>query len=161
MSHYESEAYPSATSTPAATSTLLALLLALKNLESHLNKNELAQLYEIGEQLKLDPDDWEFIYDGLKSIVESNTSLKEAFQSAYARVLDDDESVIRKDVISSLEIRGYVDNEQDLVSRAVIYITTRLLKSDDLQTTARNLNLPFSITDTDRDFRTISIIERR
>lgn len=138
MSHETEAYYPSAALNPGATSTLLALLLALKSLEAPLNKSYLAKLYEVGEQIELDPDDWEFIYDGLKDIVESNTSLNEIFQAAYARVLAEDESV-RRELIPPFEIRGYLDNGQELVSREVLYVTTMVLKSDNPQTAARKL----------------------
>jgi hypothetical protein len=66
--------------------TLLALLLALKDLEDPLSETERAQLYEVGEQLELDPDDWEFIYEGLRSIVTANKSLNQLLQSAQTKL---------------------------------------------------------------------------
>jgi hypothetical protein len=41
--------------------TLIALFLALSDSSISLSQFEKDRLYEIGEQLELDPDDWEFI----------------------------------------------------------------------------------------------------
>ena len=66
--------------TTSSDNTLLALLLALKTLKTPLTETEQAKLYEVGEQLELDPDDWEFIREGLIAIIADNPSLNDNFQ---------------------------------------------------------------------------------
>jgi len=62
--------------------TLLTVLLVLRNLEdpSILSQRERAELYEVGEQLELDPDDWEFICEGLMATISSNLSINQLFE---------------------------------------------------------------------------------
>lgn len=71
--------------------TLLALLLALKNLENILTEDEQKALADLGQQLKLDPNDWYFIEDDLMGIIEANDALKLLYQQAKAKLdeLDD------------------------------------------------------------------------
>ncbi|NEO81030.1 MAG: hypothetical protein F6J99_34390, partial [Moorea sp. SIO4G3] len=51
------------------TITLLALLLALRELKTPLTQEELDDLADVGHQLALDPDDWEYIAEGLMAII--------------------------------------------------------------------------------------------
>ncbi|WP_424094410.1 CHAT domain-containing protein [Moorena producens] len=66
------------------TITLLALLLALRELKTPLTQEELAGLADVGQQLALDPDDWEYIAEGLMVIIQGNEELNEYFQMAKA-----------------------------------------------------------------------------
>lgn len=72
---------------PSLDQTLLALLLALKNLKVPLTDAERDEFFEIGEQLELDPDDWDFIYEGMIDTIAKNPSLNQLFK-AYISQLD-------------------------------------------------------------------------
>lgn len=72
---------------PSPDQTLLALLLALKNLKVPLSEAEQAKFFEIGEELENDPDDWDFIYEGMIDTIAKNHSLNELFE-AYVSQLD-------------------------------------------------------------------------
>jgi hypothetical protein len=70
----------------SAETTLLALLLALKQLETPLTADEQADLDNVGKQLYLDPDDWEDIKEGLIAIIEKNPSLDRLYQAAKVQL---------------------------------------------------------------------------
>ena len=59
--------------------TLIALLLALKELPIPLNRDEQAILQDIGQQLDIDPDDWDFIKEQITELIEANYSLNQIF----------------------------------------------------------------------------------
>ena len=79
--------------------TLLALLLALKNLENLLTEDEQKALADLGQQLKLDPNDWYFIEDDLMGIIEANDALKLLYQQAKAKLDDKADGVIPPDLL--------------------------------------------------------------
>src|SRR5687768_8207926 len=103
--------------------TPLALLLALKTLKTHLTEIEQPKLYEVGEQLELDPDDWEFIREGLIAIIANNPSLNENFQDilTHLNALEGNqerqllptarELAQVNSTDNSIEKRGYVEGE--------------------------------------------------
>lgn len=62
-----------------ALATLLALLLAIRDSDVTLDSDEQEELFTIGEQLELDPDDWETIEAELMSAINSNPKLNESF----------------------------------------------------------------------------------
>jgi hypothetical protein len=64
------------------TTTLTTLLMALAHPEVELSAKERDRLYDVGDQLDLDPEDWEFIHEGISGIITRNESLKTAYQSA-------------------------------------------------------------------------------
>lgn len=66
--------------------TLLALLLALKNLENPLSEDERKALADVGQQLKSDPNDWDFIEEDLMAIIEANDALSRLYQEAKAKL---------------------------------------------------------------------------
>jgi hypothetical protein len=65
---------------------LLALLLALKDLDQPLSDAEQANLEQVGQQLYLAPDDWEFIEKSLKQVIEGNDSLNQRYQIAKTKL---------------------------------------------------------------------------
>lgn len=92
--------------------TLLALFLAFKNLEAPLSQAERAKLYEVGEQLELDPDDWEFISEGLIGIITLNLPLNELFEAAKTQLNVVDISQLlptEKEVAVALDTRGVLE----------------------------------------------------
>lgn len=70
----------------AAIKTLLALLLALRELQDPLSSDERALLQDAGQQLALDPNDWEFIEEGLIAAIASNPTLNRLYQSNKAKI---------------------------------------------------------------------------
>ncbi|MGL4501825.1 MAG: hypothetical protein ACRCU2_22335, partial [Planktothrix sp.] len=66
--------------------TLIALFLALSDSSISLSQFEKDRLYEVGEQLELDPDDWEFISAGLMAVITSNQTLNQVFSSELAKL---------------------------------------------------------------------------
>ncbi|WP_017716150.1 hypothetical protein [Kamptonema formosum] len=128
-----------------AFNTLLALLLALKSPKVSLSSLEQSNLFEVGEQLELDPDDWEFIEEGLMAIITSNDALNAAFQSAHSslltvaekvrqQLLPTDEEVTQVLFERKIEIRG---DDRDFANRKivekVIQIAIKVLKDDNPQ----------------------------
>jgi CHAT domain len=67
--------------------TLIALLLALKELQIPLSKDEQANLQDVGQQLDIDPDYWDFIQEQITTLIKSNYTLNQIFQ-AKIRKLD-------------------------------------------------------------------------
>jgi hypothetical protein len=74
------------------TNILLALLLALKEIEVELSPDEQSALADVGYQLKIDPNDWKFIQEGLMIIIEGNAALNRLYKIAKAQLVavDDD-----------------------------------------------------------------------
>ncbi len=135
------------------TKVLLALLLALKSLESPLNPDEQAALYTIGGQLELDPvGDWEFIQEGLMTIIDTNASLKELYHNVITQ-LDGVDGNIPPDCLptaaelerelpqkSYLEVRGYFEGNADLESNEILNATVVVLRSDNPAATTKKLS---------------------
>lgn len=122
--------------------TLLALLLALRNLEDplSLSPSERAQLYEVGEQLELDPDDWEFIEEGLLAVVTANTFLNKQFQTAKTQLAavdiqqllpTDNDIVVDLNILRVIERRGNGSEEQEN-RPPIVKITWKFLKHDNI-----------------------------
>ncbi len=66
--------------------TLIALLLALKELQIPLSKDEQAILQDIGQQLDIDPDYWDFIQEEITALIEANYTLNQLFQAKIAKL---------------------------------------------------------------------------
>ncbi|OCR02921.1 hypothetical protein BCD67_03240 [Oscillatoriales cyanobacterium USR001] len=155
--------------TSSSDNTLLALLLALKTLKTPLSETERAKLYEVGEQLELDPDDWEFIREGLIAIIADNPSLKKNFQDILthlnaldgnqerqllptarelAQVNPTDNSIEER----SIERRGNVEGEPEFESLEILNtsqkIAKKVLKGSNPVAAARELNWLERITKT-------------
>lgn len=68
------------------TKTLLALLLALRELETPLSADEQAVLQDVGQQLAIDPDYWDFIQEGLMAAIAANSALNHLYHSNRAKL---------------------------------------------------------------------------
>jgi len=68
--------------TPSIDTTLLALLLALSNLDEPLSETEQAALNKVGKQLDANPKAWDIIEKGLMKVVVANDSLNQQYQVA-------------------------------------------------------------------------------
>lgn len=134
----------------AASDTLLALLLALNNLEPPMSAEDNAKLFEIGEQLELDPDDWEFIREGLMAIIANNPQLEQQFQMSLNQLATLEEemkpqlSPTEKEITqafdrsSSWEIRG--EDKAEVKTEAIVKIAIKVLKDDQPTKTTKTLN---------------------
>jgi len=128
--------------TSSLTRTLLALMLALKNLKAPLGAPTIAQLFEVGEQLQLRPDDWEFIQEGLMATIDDNPDLRQPFQAALTQLDAADRTILPQllpteqeltEILSKngeLERRGVGSEESDFESKEIINITIGVLKDD-------------------------------
>jgi CHAT domain len=83
------------------TKTLLALLLALRELTIPLSADEQALLQDIGQQLDIDPDDWEFIQEELITMIQANSALNHIYQ-AHKVKLDALDGRIPRELLPSL-----------------------------------------------------------
>ncbi|MDF0554059.1 hypothetical protein [Kamptonema sp. UHCC 0994] len=142
--------------TSSSDNTLLALLLALKTLKTPLTETERAKLYEVGEQLELDPDDWEFIREGLIAIISDNPSLNENFQDILTHLNTLDGNQERQllptgrelaqvnPIDNSIERRGYDEGEPEFESLEILNtsqkVAQKVLKGSNPVVAARELN---------------------
>ncbi len=134
--------------------TLLALLLALKQLETPLTADERAKLKTKGQQLALDPDDWDYIQEGLMAIVEQNPSLDRLFQTAKMQLQAIDgnipielfpteqekEAELLANQKRELVTFGYKEGEPDKTSDEIRDIVIDVLTQAEPTTKAKNLN---------------------
>ncbi|HEY9800841.1 MAG TPA: CHAT domain-containing protein [Leptolyngbyaceae cyanobacterium] len=110
--------------------TLLAFLLALKELEVPLSKDEQELLHDIGNQLKLAPDDWDLIEAELIAIIQANSVLNHIYE--YNKVkLDALEGSFPRELLPSL-----ADLEKEL------FADTREIITFDGQTKGEPNNQP-------------------
>lgn len=79
--------------------TLLALMIALNELETPLSPDEESALSDVAAQLSLDPDAWESdIEPNLIAIIEANPNLHQLYQAAKNQ-LDEVNGDIPKDLL--------------------------------------------------------------
>ncbi len=140
--------------------TLLALLLALKQLETPLTTDERAKLKTKGQQLALDPDDWDYIQEGLMAVIQQNPSLDRLFQTAKVQL----EAIDGKIPIELLPTQqeketellaerretvtfGYTEGEPDKTSNEIVDVSINVLTQKDPSTTTKNLSFLQRIQD--------------
>lgn len=136
----------------AASDTLQALLLALSNPKLSLSDSEKDKLFEVGEQLELDPDDWDFISEGLMAIITNNPTLNQIFEAELAQLAavpnntklqllptkNELAQIFSNE--SNIEKRGYVEGEPDRESQEILNLARKVLKDKDPATKTRQLN---------------------
>ena len=134
--------------------TLLALLLALKQLETPLTTDERAKLKTKGQQLALDPDDWDYIQEGLMAVIQQNPSLDRLFQTAKVQLEAIDgnipielfpteqekEAELLANQKRELVTFGYREGEPDKTSDEIRDIVIDVLTQAEPTTKAKNLN---------------------
>lgn len=134
--------------------TLLALLLALKQLETPLTADERAKLKTKGQQLAIDPDDWDYIQEGLMAIVEQNPSLDRLFQTAKMQLQAIDGNIpiellpTRQEKEAELFVDdkrepvsfGYFEGEPDRESDEILSTAINVLTKEDSAKTAKKLS---------------------
>jgi hypothetical protein len=135
-----------------AIQTLQALLLALSYPEVSLNALEKDRLFEVGEQLELDPHDWEFIWEGLKAIITNNPPLSQAFDTESARLknvpsnvrtqLNPTEKELAQifDSESKIEKRRDFEGEADVEGMDILNMARKILKEDNPTETIKKLS---------------------
>jgi len=138
----------------SAKTTLLALLLALKQLETPLTADEQADLDNVGKQLALDPDDWEYIQEGLIAIIEKNPSLDQLYQTAKVQ-LEAIDGNIPSELLPTEQEReaelladenrepvtfGYSEGEPDRESDEILNVSIDVLTKENSAKTAKKLS---------------------
>lgn len=135
-----------------AIQTLQALLLALSYPEVSLNTLEKDRLFEVGEQLELDPNDWEFIWEGLKAIITNNPPLSQAFDTESARLKNVPSNVrpqlnpTEKELAqifsseSEIEERRDFEGEADFEGMDILNMARKILKEDNPTETIKKLS---------------------
>ncbi|MGI2904852.1 CHAT domain-containing protein [Tolypothrix sp. VBCCA 56010] len=133
--------------------TLIALLLALKELQIPLSQDEQAILQDIGQQLDIDPDYWDFIQEEITALIEANYTLNQLFQTKIAK-LDALDGQIPRDFLPNLaELKKEVFGEtKEIVtfdgqtrgenydrSKQVINITSTILLTENQDQTTKQL----------------------
>ncbi|MEM1169484.1 MAG: hypothetical protein AAGJ08_10520 [Cyanobacteria bacterium P01_H01_bin.35] len=132
--------------------TLLAFLLALKNLEIPLSEEERGALADVGQQLKLNPNDWDFIEDDLMAIVEGNNTLNQLYQKAKAKLDALDTPIPPKLLPTEKELetvfppeseggkRAYFEGKPDEQSNEILNLTTNVVSTEKPEETAKKLS---------------------
>ena len=134
--------------------TLLALLLALKQLETPLTADERAKLKTKGQQLAIDPDDWDYIQEGLMAVIQQNPSLDRLFQTAKMQLQAIDGNIpiellpTRQEKEAELFVddkrapvsRGYFEGEPDRESDEILHTAINVLTKEDSAKTAKKLS---------------------
>ncbi|MFL9819191.1 hypothetical protein AB0756_19265 [Tolypothrix campylonemoides VB511288_2] len=140
----------------SANTTLLALLLVLKDFDVTLTPSENTELETIGEQLALDfPQRWNDIQERLMKLISSNTSLYQRYQATKAKleIMDShllasllpNKGELEKELVtnSKREVRGYKpprlakpDSGNEIVNDIVVPI----LRSDEPSEKAKQLS---------------------
>ncbi|WP_293154558.1 MULTISPECIES: hypothetical protein [unclassified Microcoleus] len=139
---------------------LLALLLALKQLETPLTADERANLETIGEQLALDPDDWDYIQEGLMAVIQQNPELDRLFQTAKVQLEAIDGNIPIELLPTQQEKEtellpqcretvtfGYTEGEPDKTSNEFVDVSINVLTQKDPSTTTKNLSFLQRILD--------------
>ncbi len=134
--------------------TLIALLLALKDLEGSLNPTEQANLETVGEQLAIAPERWKSIEKNLMEVIEANPALKQSYQAAKTQ-LDELEGNIPANLLPNeaelerelatgnpREIRGFKPRKPDQSDSTVIIndMVVPILRDNDPSATAKKLS---------------------
>jgi hypothetical protein len=132
--------------------TLLALLLTLKNLEDPLSPAEEAALNKVGKQLEANPNAWKVIEKGLMNVIEANRSLNQLYQAAKAQ-LDAVDGNIPSDLLptkteleqalpaaSQREKRPWFEGKPDEKSDAILNIAVNILTTPDPADTTKKLS---------------------
>lgn len=134
--------------------TLLAILLALKQLETPLTAKERSSLKTTGQQLAIDPDDWDYIQKRLMAIVAQNPDLDRLYQTAKTQLEAIDGNIPPELLPTQAEKEaellannkrepktfGYQEGEPDRESDEILNIAINVLTKEDSAKTAQNLS---------------------
>jgi hypothetical protein len=133
--------------------TLLALLIALEKLQSPLTPDEKEALETTASQLYLDPDDWDFIKEGLIATIEANPALYQNYQTALVQLLSVNGNIPQEQMPTQKEIEteltsdnkepttfGYFEGEPDRESDEILNVTINVLTRKEPDKAAKNLS---------------------
>lgn len=133
--------------------TLLALLIALEQLEIPLSPEEKQALENTAQQLYHDPDDWDFIKQGLMAAIEANPTLYQHYQTALTQLqaVNGDIPVEQMPTENELEAElarenrepttfGYFEGEPDRESDEILNVTIDVLTRQEPEKVAKKLS---------------------
>lgn len=151
----------------AITKTLLALLLALRELKIPLTTNEQAVLQDVGQQLDLHPDYWDFIEEEIMVMIEANSTLNHFYQYNKAKLDALDGHIPRKLFPNLAELKqelfretkevitfdGQTRGDANSKLNEVISITSNILVTKNQDITAKQLIFLERISDYVQNYR--------
>jgi hypothetical protein len=129
--------------TPSFDITLMALLLALKNLEEPLSELEQSKLFDIGEQLETDLTKWHSTQNDLMAVISANAFLKKLYESfitdiysvkydaLFSKLVTEKELEQELPQESYLQVRGHFAGQPDLQSNEILNVIIVVLKTKD------------------------------
>ncbi|AUB44291.1 hypothetical protein COO91_10514 (plasmid) [Nostoc flagelliforme CCNUN1] len=133
--------------------TLLALLIALEQLETPLGPQEKQALENTAQQLYLDPDDWDFIKEGLMAVVEANPKLSHNYCAALAQLqmikgnIPSEQMFTQEEVETELPREnkepttfGFFEGEPDRESDEILNLTIDVLTRKEPEKAVKNLS---------------------
>lgn len=132
--------------------TLLALLLTLKNLEDPLNTAEQETLNKVRKQLEAKPNAWKIIVPDLIKVIEANPSLNQLYQATKAKLnaVDGDlppdllptktELEQALPAVSKREKRAWFEGKPDEKSDEILNIAVNILTTPDPVNITKKLN---------------------
>jgi hypothetical protein len=151
----------------AVTKTLLALLLALRELETPLSSDEQSVLQDVGQQLEIDPDYWDFIEEQLMAVIEANSALNQLYQYNRAK-LDTLDGQIPRELLPSLgdlerelfpemkEVTTFDGQPKDSIAsqpHEAIALTSVILKTENQDQTAKQVSFLEQVSDYVKTYR--------
>ncbi|MFB2969151.1 hypothetical protein ACE1CD_09275 [Aerosakkonema sp. BLCC-F183] len=98
--------------------SLLALMLALKDLESPLSEDEQSTLSDVAAQLSLDPDAWESdIEPTLMAVIAANPNLNQLYQSAKSQLDNVNGNIPKEFIPTQFEVEKIISPMFAIVNR--------------------------------------------
>lgn len=132
--------------------TLLALLLALEQLQTPLTPDEKEALQTTASQLYLDPDEWD-IKEGLMATIEANPNLYQKYQTTLVQLqlvngnIPSEQMPTQSELETELPVEnreptkfGYFEGEPDRESDEIINLTINIFSREDPEKAVKNLS---------------------
>lgn len=133
--------------------TLLALSLALKDLQAPLSGDEQAAFRNAAEQLKFEPDSWQDYEQDLLKVIQANSTLNQLYQAASSQ-LDALSSEIPSNLLpTQAELEQALPNTTKVVTRGFAPV------NDDYETNEIN-NIVINILTTSNPPETVKKLSR-
>lgn len=133
--------------------TLIALLIALEQLQTPLTPDEKEALETTALQLKLDPDDWDLIQEGLSKTIQANPALYQNYQTALTQLqsingdIPSEQMPTQKELETELTSNntepitfGYFEGEPDRESDEILNVTINVLTRQNPDQAAKRLS---------------------
>jgi hypothetical protein len=133
--------------------TLLALLIALEQLQTPLTPHEKEALENTASQLYLDPYDWDFIKEGLIATIQANPTLYQNYQTALTQLQSASANIPSEQMPTQKELEteltsdnkepttfGYFEGEPDRESDEILNVTINVLTRQDPEQAAKRLS---------------------